>query len=98
MEKKVTKSGKRKTGDKSVPEKPLDILNVLRKNIDNIDQEILELLLKRQVEVEKIVSLKKTNGITVYHPAREEDIITDRRHQGKEMGMDPDYLEGLVPH
>ena len=59
MEKDISKSGKRKTGEKIVPEKPLDYLTVLRNNIDDIDREILELLLKRQAEVEKIISFKK---------------------------------------
>jgi len=95
MEKEISKSGKRKTGDKSVPEKPLESLTDLRNNIDDIDREILELLFKRQEEVEKVLSFKKAHSMLVYHPAREEDIITERRRQGKEMGMDPDYLEEL---
>ncbi|MEE8553997.1 MAG: bifunctional chorismate mutase/prephenate dehydrogenase [Desulfobacterales bacterium] len=70
-------------------------LEILRRQLDNIDREIVSLLGKRQAEVERVVSLKKDYNLPVYHPAREEDLLSQRRIQGAEAGLDPDYIEDL---
>ncbi len=70
-------------------------LEILRRQLDNIDREIVSLLGKRQAEVERIVSLKKAHNLPVYHPAREEDLLSQRRIQGAEAELDPDYIEDL---
>ncbi len=70
-------------------------LESLRRQLDNIDREIVSLLGKRQAEVERVVSLKKAHNLSVYHPAREEDLLSHRRIQGAEAGLDPDYIEDL---
>jgi chorismate mutase/prephenate dehydrogenase len=70
-------------------------LEILRRQLDNIDREIVSLLGKRQSEVERVVSLKKAHNLPVYHPAREEDLLSHRRIQGAEAGLDPDYIEDL---
>ncbi len=70
-------------------------LEILRRQLDNIDREIVSLLGKRQAEVERVVSLKKAHNLPVYHPAREEDLLSQRRIQGAEAGLDPDYIEDL---
>ena len=67
----------------------------LRDEIDRIDAEILSLLARRQAQVEKVVALKKTCNVQVYHPAREEDLISRLRAQAIKAGMDPDFLEDL---
>lgn len=70
-------------------------LESLRRQLDNIDQKIVSLLGKRQAEVERVVSLKKAHNLPVYHPAREEDLLSQRRIQGVEAGLDPDYIEDI---
>ncbi|MBW1751732.1 MAG: bifunctional chorismate mutase/prephenate dehydrogenase [Deltaproteobacteria bacterium] len=70
-------------------------LEDLRLQIDNIDRQIVTLLAKRQLEVQSVLSLKKAYNIPVYHPAREENLISDRRIQGDDAGLDPDYVEEL---
>ena len=70
-------------------------LEILRRQLDNIDREIVSLLGKRQAEVERVVSLKKAYNLPVYHPAREEDLLSQRRIQGAEAELDPDYIEDL---
>ncbi len=67
----------------------------LRNNIDAIDQKILNLISKRQKEVEKVVALKRLHNVPVYHPAREEDLLSALRVQSKSMGIDPDFMEDL---
>jgi len=70
-------------------------LENLRQGLDAIDQKIVSLLAERQTEVERVVALKKTYNIPVYHPAREENLISHRRNQGIEAGLDPDYIEEI---
>lgn len=67
----------------------------MREAIDRIDVKILDLLACRQAEVEKVVKLKKTHNIPVYHPAREEDLISRLRDQARRNDIDPDFLEEL---
>lgn len=67
----------------------------LRSNIDQIDSKILSLLARRQEQVEQVVKLKKKHQIPVYHPAREEDLISKLRDQAKQSALDPDFMEDL---
>ncbi len=66
-----------------------------RVEIDGIDSKILSLLAKRQAEVEKVVRLKKKYHVPVYHPAREEDLISKLRADAKKANLEPDFLEDL---
>ena len=70
-------------------------LTGLRREIDAIDQQVVDLLSKRQKQVEHVVVLKKAHNLQVYHPAREEDLISARRQQAREAGLCPDYIEEL---
>lgn len=70
-------------------------LSRLRREIDSIDHQVVDLLSKRQKQVEHVVALKKAHNLQVYHPAREEDLISARRRQAKEAGLCPDYIEEL---
>lgn len=67
----------------------------LRREIDAIDQQVVDLLSKRQKQVEHVVALKKAHNLQVYHPSREEDLISARRQQAREAGLCPDYIEEL---
>ncbi|MGD2028511.1 MAG: bifunctional chorismate mutase/prephenate dehydrogenase [Desulfobacterales bacterium] len=70
-------------------------LEDLRKQLDAIDQKIVSFLAKRQAEVERVVKLKKAHNIPVYHPAREENLISQLRNQGAEAGLNADFIEDL---
>jgi chorismate mutase/prephenate dehydrogenase len=67
----------------------------LRQQLDAIDRHIISLLGKRQTEVGRIVALKKAHNLPVYHPAREENLISSRRDEGLKAGLGPDYVEEL---
>ncbi|MFH2092946.1 MAG: bifunctional chorismate mutase/prephenate dehydrogenase [Pseudomonadota bacterium] len=67
----------------------------LRTNIDQIDSQILSLLAQRQDQVEQVVQLKKKLHMPVYHPAREEDMISKLRSQAQKADLDPDFMEDL---
>ncbi len=70
-------------------------LNRLRGQIDDLDHQLIELLARRQTVVAEVVAFKKERQLSVYHPAREADMIDIRRHHGREVGLDPDYLEEI---
>ncbi|MCP4021225.1 MAG: bifunctional chorismate mutase/prephenate dehydrogenase [Desulfobacteraceae bacterium] len=67
----------------------------LRDDIDAIDSQILSLIAKRYGVVEKVVALKKKHNVPVYHPAREEDLISKLRNQAQNADIDPDFMEDL---
>ncbi len=53
----------------------MDDLDLYRKQIDSIDDEILELLNKRMKSVEAIGRAKQTTGASIYRPEREKEIL-----------------------
>ncbi len=67
----------------------------LRNNIDGIDQQVLELISQRLDQVRQVVALKKSHNIPVYHPAREEDLISKLRNQAAAAAVNPDFIEEL---
>jgi chorismate mutase/prephenate dehydrogenase len=81
--------------DNSVKQNVDQELEHLRLQLDTIDQQIVSLLSKRQDEVERVVQLKKAHNLPVYHPAREENLISHCRNQGSKAGLDPDYVEEI---
>ena len=59
----------------------------LRVEIDQVDQELLTLFLRRMKIVEDIASYKIENGLPVLHPARELEVVAKARYQaGDAMG------------
>jgi len=76
-------------------EPPDNRLDSLRRAIDDIDSRIVSLLSGRQKQVNRIVAVKKEHNLPVYHPAREEDLISARRRQAADADLDPDFVEEI---
>jgi len=70
-------------------------LEGLRHRIDGIDEQIVTLLAKRHATVQQVVAIKTARRLPVYHPSREEDLISQRRDQAARVGLDPDHIEEL---
>lgn len=70
-------------------------LATLRGEIDALDAQLVDLLSRRAAKVQEVVRLKKAAGLPVYHPAREEDLISQRREQAARAGLDPDHVEEI---
>ncbi len=70
-------------------------LDQLRQRIDAIDDRFVSLLAERRELVEEVIQLKKKYRLPVYHPAREENLISQRRKQGSSKELDPDFIEEL---
>ena len=67
-------------------------LTILRKKIDGLDEEIINLLSTRMNIVEEIGNHKKENDITILQAERWKKIINDRKKIAKSVGVS----EGLV--
>lgn len=70
-------------------------LDTLRREIDAIDVQIVNLLAQRHDRVQQVVSIKKSMGLPVWHPAREEDLVSKRRAQAARVGLDPAFVEEI---
>jgi len=67
----------------------------LRVEIDAIDHQLVDLLAQRQQKVRQVVTIKQAQRLPVYHPAREENLVSERREQARAAGLDPDHVEEL---
>lgn len=70
-------------------------LDELRAAIDGIDEKIVSLMAERQKVVKRVTEIKKARNLPVYHPSREEDLISNRRSQAGSAGLDSDFIEEL---
>jgi chorismate mutase/prephenate dehydrogenase len=94
----------RRRNEKDVPMKPKPHdqpdpaareLETLRKAIDAIDHDMVALLKERQEQVDRVLALKRAHGLPVYHPAREENLISEKRRTARAVGLDLDFLEDI---
>ncbi|HSH69111.1 MAG TPA: bifunctional chorismate mutase/prephenate dehydrogenase [Deferrisomatales bacterium] len=67
----------------------------LRDKIDDLDRRLVDLLAERGGVVAEVAEWKRAHDQPVYHPAREEDLISRRRAQGLGVGLDPDLVEDI---
>ena len=70
-------------------------LEETRKEIDNIDDEIISLLSKRQYLIKKIAEIKKELNKSVLDEKREEEIIEKLKIKSKEKGLDANFVASL---
>ena len=70
-------------------------LEETRKEIDNIDDEIISLLSKRQYLIKKIAEIKKELNKSVLDEKREEEIIEKLKIKAKEKGLDANFVVSL---
>jgi chorismate mutase/prephenate dehydrogenase len=72
-----------------------EAMDSLRRQIDAIDTQLVNLLVQRRHVVEQVAEVKREYDLPVSHPAREENLISARRRQAEAAGLDPDYVEDL---
>jgi chorismate mutase / prephenate dehydrogenase len=70
-------------------------LEHLRQQIDAIDTQLVDLLARRRQVIEQVTAVKQQHDLPTFHPAREENLISARRAQAAQAGLDPDYVEDL---
>lgn len=73
----------------------MDQLKLLRKQIDQIDDDIIALLAKRMSVVKKIGEYKKNNNMTIVNKNREEEKINNLTKTGSMFGISKEYIQNL---
>jgi len=68
----------------------------LRDDIDVLDSQLVELLVKRRAITTKVGALKSKVGMPIYAPDREAQLIKVRRQQAADAGLSPDLIEDLL--
>lgn len=68
----------------------------LRKQIDGLDDSILETLAQRMRIAEEIGVYKKEHNMTILQTSRYNDILTDRIKQGGGLGLGEDFMTKLL--
>ena len=68
------------------------MIEKLRKEIDSIDNRIIELLSKRKSIVKKIAGIKKQESKPVIDKGREQEIIRRLKNLAEEKGLDGDFI------
>lgn len=71
-------------------------LKLLRKQIDGLDNELLEVLNKRMRVSREIGQYKKEHRMPVVQTGRYDDIIRSRVELATEMGMSPDFMRKVL--
>lgn len=72
-----------------------DLLHPLRQELDAIDNQILELFLKRQTLRRKFAEIKHQNDIPVAVPKRMAEVLQRVMHKAHQMGLDPHFAREL---
>lgn len=67
-------------------------LEMARKAINDIDSELAELFVRRMKAVEAVAEYKKENGLPIYDPLREEDVLKKAGERISEDGLREHYV------
>lgn len=68
----------------------------LRNEIDEVDQQLVDLLVKRRAITTKVGRLKSEVGMPIYAPDREASLLELRRKQAIDAGICPDLIEDVL--
>ncbi|RLG59565.1 MAG: chorismate mutase [Candidatus Hydrothermarchaeota archaeon] len=68
----------------------------LRKQIDEIDEEILTLIAKRMQKAKKIGEIKRTKGLKIKDNEREREVIEKWKRKAKELNLSKEFVEKIV--
>ena len=71
-------------------------LTGLRDQIDELDSQLVDLLVKRRQVTTKVGQLKSQVGMPIYAPDREASLLAKRRKQAEEAGLSPDMIEDVL--
>jgi len=73
----------------------IDLIERLRKEIDKLDEEILELLSKRKDLVKEVAGLKASLDIPIFDKKREHEILENISKKAKQLGLDIDPVSDI---
>lgn len=70
-------------------------ISALRKQIDDLDNQLMELLSKRMRVCREIGHYKKEHNMTILQTSRYNEILNKRGAQGSLCGMDPNFIKTI---
>jgi chorismate mutase len=68
----------------------------LRRIIDSIDEELLQILAKRMKVIEKIGEYKRDNNITIFQLERWNEILDTRSNMGENLELDLEFIKRIM--
>ncbi|GGF71478.1 bifunctional chorismate mutase/prephenate dehydrogenase [Alteromonas lipolytica] len=71
-------------------------LDELRRGIDELDSQLIELLAKRAALTSKVGDVKAKTGMPIYVPEREAELLEKRKNQAAECGVSESLVEDLL--
>ncbi len=72
-----------------------DQLDALRRQIDQLDAEMLEIFEKRMNLAERIGQIKRESNVAILQPQRWNDILRRAHERAPEMGLSPTFVEAI---
>lgn len=73
----------------------MEVLEPLRREIDAIDDRIVDLLAQRQGIVRRVAAIKGRHGIPVLVPERIDQVKERNAARAATQGLDPDFIRRL---
>lgn len=73
-----------------------DELSMLRKRVDEIDDQLVLLLAKRVKVVTKIKKFKRKKKLAIVDKKREQEVLKKARKKAKKLGLSEDCVEKLL--
>ncbi|MFH1127637.1 MAG: chorismate mutase [archaeon] len=71
-------------------------LEDLRKQIDELDELLLEVMSKRLSLMPRVAEIKRCRGIDIDQQDRERQLVENIRRKAKQKGLDPDFIERII--
>ncbi|MEK9175383.1 MAG: chorismate mutase [Patescibacteria group bacterium] len=70
-------------------------LEEIRKKLDTIDENILNLIAERIFYAPQIAEYKKKNNLPIYDAKREKQIIESKKMLAEKLGIDGEFVEKI---
>lgn len=78
-----------------VPQENCGTMEVLRDQIDLVDEELIALLAERVGYIDRAIELKRAAGLPARIPHRVEEVVMHARREAEQRGLDPDQIETM---
>lgn len=78
-----------------LPEPPAELM-ALRSRIDDLDRQLLEILAQRLAVCHDVARIKESRDLPIIQPRRVRDVVTSRRQEAIDLGVDPDFAEQVM--
>ncbi len=67
----------------------------LRRDIDEVDHDLIELLRSRLDVVQKMGDCKRRNNVSTFQPARWKEVLRTRTEHGEAIGLPPSFVTDI---